>query len=85
MELPSSHNEWERDLEAGPRSRLRAGRQADADRPCAFGIVDEHRPPRRDRPFDPARLATRAECLSDAGRGVWTCATDLQPVDAAFS
>ena len=56
---------------------LRLQRQADAGRRRAFAIVDEHRPPRRERPFDPARTATRAECLSDAWCDGWDAGADL--------
>ena len=44
----------------------RLWRQADAGRRRAFDIVGEHRPPPRERPFDPERTATRDECLADA-------------------
>ena len=54
--------------------------QADSGRRRAFAIVDEHRPPRRERPFDPARVATRAQCLSDAWRDGWDCGADFPPV-----
>ena len=56
---------------------VRLQRQADAGRRRAFAIVDERRPPRRERPLDPARTATRAECLSDAWRDGWECGADL--------
>ena len=56
---------------------VRLQRQADAERRRAFAIVDEHRPPRRERTFDPARTATRAECLSDAWRDGWDAGADL--------
>ena len=42
-----------------------------ARRRHAFGIVDETRPPPRERPFDPERTATRDECLADAWRDGW--------------
>ena len=56
---------------------VRLWRQADAGRRRAFAIVDEHRPPRRERPFDPARVATRAECQSDAWRNGWDCGASV--------
>ncbi len=61
---------------------VRLWRQADAGRRRAFDIVDEHRPPRRERPSDPARAATRAECLSDAWRDGWDCGADFPPAPA---
>ena len=58
---------------------VRLWRQAAAGRRRAFALVDEHRPPHRERPFDPARTATRAECLSDAWRDGWNCGADFAP------
>ena len=58
---------------------VRLWRQADAGRRRAFDIVDEHRPSPRERPFDPQRTATRAECLSDAWRDGWDCGADFPP------
>ncbi|MDE0458803.1 MAG: hypothetical protein OXI15_16030 [Chromatiales bacterium] len=51
----------------------RLWRQAGAGRRRAFDIVREHRPPPRERPFDPERTATRDECLADAWRDGWNC------------
>ncbi|MDE0658676.1 MAG: hypothetical protein OXI79_03395 [Gammaproteobacteria bacterium] len=56
----------------GPAFR-RLWRQADAGRRRAFDIVGEHRPPPRERPFDPAPTPTRDECLADAWRDGWDC------------
>ena len=44
---------------------------ADAGRRRAFRIVDAHRPPPRNRPFDAGRTPTPAECRADAWRGGW--------------
>ena len=52
---------------------LRLWRQSESGRRRAFAHIDEHRPPRRERPFEPGRVATRAECLSDAWRDGWEC------------
>ena len=52
----------------------RLWRQGLAGRRSAFDLVDEHRPPPRERPFDPERTATRDECLADAWRDGWDCA-----------
>ena len=51
----------------------RLWRQADAGRRRAFDIVDEYRPPRRARPFDPDRAPTPDECRADAWRDGWNC------------
>ena len=51
----------------------RLWRQAESGRRRAFADIDEHRPPQRERPFEPGRVATRAECLSDAWRDGWEC------------
>ena len=56
----------------GPAFR-RLWRPADAGRRRAFDIVGEHRPPPRERPFDPERTPTRDECLADAWRDGWDC------------
>ena len=52
----------------------RLWRQSGNGRRRAFRLIDEHRPPPRERPFDPERAATRAECLADAWRDGWDCA-----------
>ena len=52
----------------------RLWRQSDAGRRGAFDLIDEHRPPPRERPFDPQRTATRDECRADAWRDGWDCA-----------
>ncbi|MYE02254.1 MAG: hypothetical protein F4Y03_13455 [Alphaproteobacteria bacterium] len=52
----------------------RLWRQGLAGRRRAFDILDEHRPPPRDRPFDPERTPTRDECHADAWRDGWDCA-----------
>ena len=52
---------------------LRLWRQSATGRRRAFGLIAEHRPPPRERPFDPARTATRDECLADAWRDGWDC------------
>ena len=52
----------------------RLWRQGLAGRRRAFDIVDEHRPPPRDRPFDPGRTLTRDDCHADAWRDGWDCA-----------
>ncbi len=44
---------------------------ADAGRRRAFRIVDEHRPPPRQRSFDPGRTPTPADCRADAWRDGW--------------
>ena len=49
----------------GPAFR-RLWRQGLAGRRRAFDIVRQHRPPPRERPFDPERTATRDECLAVA-------------------
>ena len=54
----------------------RLWRQGLAGRRRAFAIVDEHRPPPRTEPFDLERTATRDECLADAWRDGWDCASD---------
>ena len=51
----------------------RLWRQGLAGRRRAFDIVDEHRPPPRERPFDPERTPTPAECHADAWRDGWDC------------
>ncbi len=51
----------------------RLWRQGLAGRRRAFDIVDEHRPPPRERPFDPERTPTPAECRADAWRDGWNC------------
>ncbi len=51
----------------------RLWRQGLAGRRRAFDIVDEHRPPPRERPFDPERTPTPAECRADAWRDGWAC------------
>ena len=62
------------DGEALAPAVVRLWRQADAGRRRAFDIVDEHRPARRERPFDPERAPTSAECRADAWRDGWDCA-----------
>ena len=52
----------------------RLWRQGIAGRRRAFDILREHRPPPRERPFDPERTPTRDECLADAWRDGWDCA-----------
>ena len=52
----------------------RLWRQAETGRRRAFEIVEEHRPPRRELPLDPARVATPYECRADAWRDGWDCA-----------
>ena len=52
----------------------RLWRQSEAGRRRAFELIDEHRPPPRERPFDPERVATRDECHADAWRDGWDCA-----------
>ena len=51
----------------------RLWRQGLAGRRRAFDIVDEHRPPPRERPFDPERTPTPADCHADAWRDGWDC------------
>ena len=46
-------------------------RQSDAGRRRAFDMIEEHRPPARERPFDPERVATPDECRADAWRDGW--------------
>ena len=53
---------------------VRLWRQSEAGRRRAFALIDEHRPPPRERPFDPKRVATRDECHADAWRDGWDCA-----------
>ncbi len=53
---------------------VRLWRQGGAGRRHAFELTDEHRPSPRERPFDPERVATRAECHADAWREGWDCA-----------
>ena len=48
--------------------------QSVAGRRRAFALIDEHRPPPRERPFDSERTATPAECRADAWRDGWDCA-----------
>ena len=48
--------------------------QAEAGRRRAFRIVDDHRPPPRQHPFDPDRTPTRNECHADAWRDGWDSA-----------
>ena len=52
----------------------RLWRQSDAGRRRAFELINGHRPPPRERPFDPQRTATPAECRADAWRDGWDCA-----------
>ena len=52
----------------------RLWRQSGEGRRRAFRLIDKHRPPPRERPFDQERTATRAECLADAWRDGWDCA-----------
>ena len=47
--------------------------QADAGRSRAFAIVAAHRPPPRERPFDPERTPTPGECRADAWADGWDC------------
>ena len=54
------------DAESLGRAFTRLWRQGLAGRRRAFDIVGEHRPPPRERPFDPERTPTRDECLADA-------------------
>ena len=49
----------------------RLWRQSEAGRRRAFDLIDEHRPAPRERPADPERVATRAECRADAWRDGW--------------
>ena len=53
---------------------VRLWRQSGAGRRRAFRLIEEHRPWPRQRPFDPERTATRAECRADAWRDGWDCA-----------
>ena len=55
----------------------RLWRQSEAGRRRAFELIDEHRPPPRERPLDPQRVATRAECYADAWRDGWDCGASL--------
>ena len=48
-----------------------------AGRRRAFDIVDEHRPSPRERPFDPERTPTPAECRADAWRDGWNCGASV--------
>ena len=61
------------DAESLAPAFARLWRQGLARRRCAFDLVDEHRPPPRERPFDPERTATPAECRADAWRDGWDC------------
>ena len=61
------------DAESVGPAFARLWRQGLARRRCAFDLVDEHRPPPRERPFDPEGTATPAECRADAWRDGWDC------------
>ena len=51
----------------------RLWRQSMAGRRRAFELIDEHRPAKRERAFDPERVATPDECRADAWRDGWDC------------
>ena len=55
----------------------RLWRQSGAGRRRAFELIREHRPWPRERPFDPDRTPTPAECRADAWRDGWDCAAGL--------
>ena len=52
----------------------RLWRQSATGRRRAFDLIEEHRPPPRERPFNPERVSTPAECRADAWRDGWDCA-----------
>ena len=56
---------------------VRLWRRSGAGRRRAFRLIEEHRPWPRERPFDPERTATRAECRADAWRDGWDCAPSV--------
>ena len=51
----------------------RLWRQGLTGRRRAFDIVDEHRPPPRERPYEPERTPTPDERRADAWRDGWDC------------
>ena len=65
------------DGEALAPAFVRLWQQSGAGRRRAFQLIEEHRPLPRERPFDPHRVSTTAECRADAWRDGWDCGAAL--------